>query len=59
MAGPERGRLRTDCGDHMFKVGHQLDKGSTACLAWDGGLQSGALTPNWTRGPSFHTGAIW
>ena len=30
----------------MFKVGHQPDKGSTGCPAWDGGLQSGALTPN-------------
>ena len=54
--GPAQDGLRRS---HMLEVGHQPGKGSTGCLAWDGGLQSGALTPNWTRGPSFHTGAIW
>ena len=54
--GPAQDGLRRS---YMFKVGHQPDRGSTGCLAWDGGLQSGVLTPNWTRGPSFHTGTIW
>ena len=60
MAGPERGRLRTDCGDlTCSKSDTSRTRGPLAVWRGDGGLQSGALTPNWTRGPSFHTGAIW